>query len=237
MKMTGFGTMMQSFSADRYRGAKIHFSADVKADHVKGWAGLWMRIDAGRTSVAFDNMQQRPIKGTRDWKRYSIVLDVPRESTGISLGILLDGQGAVWMSGASFGVSGSESMLTGIQSTAGVTTTDQQLFHITLPANKRWGAVIPNPDNRPVTIFNIAGKVCWDPNPGVKDGCNGPDGSGRIPRTEMSQPDDFLAPDKPAGAVVAKWEAGKTYFSINDRSAAFEDKSGQFEFDARLDPK
>ena len=36
------------------------------------WAGLWMRVDKGKDMVAFDNMQDRPIKGTTDWQRYYI---------------------------------------------------------------------------------------------------------------------------------------------------------------------
>jgi hypothetical protein len=65
-----------------------------------GWAGLWMRVDGQRSrpSLAFDNMQDRPVRGSTDWKRYEVVLDVADEATGVALGILLDGTGAVWMS-------------------------------------------------------------------------------------------------------------------------------------------
>ncbi len=43
--------------------------------------------------VAFDNMHDRPIKGTTGWQQYEVVLDIPRDSTGISFWILLDGTG------------------------------------------------------------------------------------------------------------------------------------------------
>jgi len=36
------------------------------------------------------------------WRNYEVVLDVPPEATGIFLGILLDGTGTVWISGAKF---------------------------------------------------------------------------------------------------------------------------------------
>jgi hypothetical protein len=99
----GFGTLMQSISADEYRGKRVRFSADVRTAGVAGWAGLWMRVDgAWREArlppmLAFDNMRGRPIKGTRDWARYGVVLDVASEASGISFGILLEGAGQAWM--------------------------------------------------------------------------------------------------------------------------------------------
>jgi hypothetical protein len=95
----GFGTLMQQFSADQYVGKRVRFSAYVKSDSVTRWAGLWMRVD-GKTSgrsLAFDNMQDRPITGTTGWQPYAVVLDVPEGATGIALGILLDGPGQVWL--------------------------------------------------------------------------------------------------------------------------------------------
>ena len=52
--------------------------------------------------LAFDNMEDRPIKGTSDWTRYDVVLDVAKEAKGIAFGILLKGEGTVWLSGATF---------------------------------------------------------------------------------------------------------------------------------------
>ena len=95
----GFGTLMQSFAATDYLGKRLKLSAWVKARGVKSWAGVWMRVDGkDQKSTAFDNMQSRPIKGTRDWTRYDVVLDVADDSAGIAFGILLEGEGTVWMS-------------------------------------------------------------------------------------------------------------------------------------------
>ena len=58
----GFGTLMQAFRADHYLGKRVRFSAFVKTENVQDWAGLWMRIDKDSASIAFDNMQNRPIK-------------------------------------------------------------------------------------------------------------------------------------------------------------------------------
>jgi hypothetical protein len=101
---SGFVTMMQTFFPDNYKGKRVRFSGFVKADRVQGWAGLWMRIDAGNLTAAFDNMQGRPIAGTSDWTAYSVVLDITQAATSINFGILLSGSGTVWISGVKFEV-------------------------------------------------------------------------------------------------------------------------------------
>jgi hypothetical protein len=101
------GTIMQSFSAENYLWKRVRMAAFVRASNVRGWAGLWMRVDGqGKENYAlsFDNMQERPISGTVDWKRYEIVLDVPPESKTITFGILLEGVGKVWVDEFTFEV-------------------------------------------------------------------------------------------------------------------------------------
>lgn len=99
----GFGTVMQTVSADDYRGKRVRFRASVKATAVTGWAGLWMRVDGKDLSrpLGFDNMQGRPIKGTSGWTTYDVILDVPQESADVAFGILLSGKGQVWIDDAS----------------------------------------------------------------------------------------------------------------------------------------
>ena len=99
----GFGTLMQTFSAQQYLGKRVRMKGFVKAESVEGWAGLWMRVDGTeRASLSFDNMGERPIKGTLAWQRYEVVLDVPAESASISFGILLHGKGKVYLDDMSF---------------------------------------------------------------------------------------------------------------------------------------
>jgi len=111
----GYGTLMQAIAADAYRGRRLRFSAHVKAAGVGGWAGLWMRIDGRSKSpseppatLGFDNMQGRPIKGTLDWGRYEIVLDVPAEAHVIGFGIVLSGPGRAWLDGLQFETVGAD---------------------------------------------------------------------------------------------------------------------------------
>jgi len=104
----GFGTLMQQFSASQYLGKRIRLSASVKSEEVSDWAGVWMRVDQGMTTVAFDNMQNRPIKGTTGWKDYAVVLDVPANSTVIAFGVLLAKDGTVWLSNVKFETVGTD---------------------------------------------------------------------------------------------------------------------------------
>jgi hypothetical protein len=103
-RSNGFGTLMQSISAVNYAGKRVRLRGWLKSEDIGGWAGLWMRVDRGRETVAFDNMQDRGIKGAQPWSTYDVVLDVPVDATSISFGILLTGTGEVWMNDVSLEV-------------------------------------------------------------------------------------------------------------------------------------
>ena len=105
--INGFGTIMQNFSADKYLGTRVRLSGYIKSNDVIEWAGLWMRIDgAGNPPkmLGFDNMQNRPIKGTTNWKKYDVVLDVPSDSKSVNFGVLLTGTGEIRISDLNFEV-------------------------------------------------------------------------------------------------------------------------------------
>lgn len=104
----GFGTIMQSFIPKTYLGKKVKLTAYIKSKDVTRWAGMWMRVDGeeNKGSLAFDNMNDRPIEGTTAWKKYEIVLSVPKESTNISYGVLVSGTGEVWMDQFKFAILG-----------------------------------------------------------------------------------------------------------------------------------
>jgi hypothetical protein len=104
----GFGTLMQMITAEQYLGNKLRLSGLVKSEEVSGWAGLWMRVDKGTEVLAIDNMQRRAIKGTTGWQRYEVVLDVPKEATGVGFGILLSGAGRVWLNSTKLQIVGAD---------------------------------------------------------------------------------------------------------------------------------
>lgn len=87
---------MQEVDAFSYRGTRVRLTAIIKAVEVDDWAGMWMRVDGpSRRGVSFDNMSDRPIRGTVAWRPYEIVLDVPGDSEVIAFGVLLNGTGEV----------------------------------------------------------------------------------------------------------------------------------------------
>ena len=112
----GFGTLTQWFRADDYRGKRIRMSAFVKTSELEGKAGLWMRIDGKeKTGLAFDNMMGRPVKGTTDWKKYDVVLDVPEDAEEIFFGFLVAGKGRGWVDDIKFDVVDKDVPATGLE--------------------------------------------------------------------------------------------------------------------------
>ena len=105
-ELHGFGTLMQTAGPGEYRGRRVRLSGYVKSETVQsGWAGMWLRIDGkNQEMLGFDNMRSRPIKGTTDWTRYEIVLDVPDEAAALAFGVLLAGDGQVWLDDLRFEV-------------------------------------------------------------------------------------------------------------------------------------
>ena len=91
----GFGALVQTIAATRYLGRRICFSAMARTCEVTEWAGLWLRVDGPLGMLALDNMFDRPLRGTTEWTRASIVLDVAHEATHLLFGALLSGAGAV----------------------------------------------------------------------------------------------------------------------------------------------
>lgn len=109
----GFGTLMQTIDATNYVGNRVRLRASIRSEGVGEWTGLWMRVDKQREVVAFDNMQNRAIRGTQFWNSYDVVLDVPADATSISFGVLLSGPGQVWVNHVTIETVGMETPVTG----------------------------------------------------------------------------------------------------------------------------
>lgn len=114
----GFATVMQTCNARDYLGTTVKMTGYIKSENVASWAGMWLRVDSADThvSLAFDNMQDRPVTGTSDWTKYEIVLDVPKESGTLNFGVLLSGTGKIWVDNFSFEIVGNkpDAILTGM---------------------------------------------------------------------------------------------------------------------------
>src|SRR5207244_2616711 len=73
-------------------------SGYVKTDQVNGSAVLWLLAygELGEL-ITLDNQPTPPLKGTTDWNRYALVIDVPETITTISFGLSLNGTGQAWV--------------------------------------------------------------------------------------------------------------------------------------------
>ena len=118
----GTGVMLQSVKADEYLGRRIRLTGYLKAQASEADASLWMRVDGATQVLASDYMEGRPIRGTSDWTKYEIVLDVPRTAVGVSFGIALVGSGQVWADDLSLDVVPRTIGLTGRQFESGAAT-------------------------------------------------------------------------------------------------------------------
>jgi hypothetical protein len=133
----GFGTLMQNCSPAKYLGKRIRMSGFLKAKDVSDWAGLWLRIDTKIPvkAFAFDNMHDGKkdisIKGTMDWKKYEIVLDVPDNASKMAYGALLSGAGQIWFDNFHFEIVPSSISTTGIE----METNSSSNPHLTEPTN------------------------------------------------------------------------------------------------------
>jgi WD40 repeat protein len=111
---SGFASFAQRFRADDYRGKRLRLSGYVKTENafVDRSAYLWMQLEC-KTKSVFDNMRDRPITGTRDWKIYDIVLDVPEDVVNIYFGFTLTGTGQAWFDDFQFEIVGPAFATTG----------------------------------------------------------------------------------------------------------------------------
>jgi hypothetical protein len=98
---------MQNCSPDKFLGKRVRMSGFLKSKDAE-WTSFWLRVDqaGSKKALSFDNMKDgkinRTIKGTTDWKKYEIVLDVPEKATNISFGVMLNGTGQVWFDNIEF---------------------------------------------------------------------------------------------------------------------------------------
>jgi hypothetical protein len=94
---TEFGSLMQRIPAHNLAGKVIHLEAEIKTWRVEQWAGLWLRADGDKIpTLVFDNMSRRPIRGSTSWARYSIDVQLPKETAWLNYGIVLSGRGTMW---------------------------------------------------------------------------------------------------------------------------------------------
>ncbi|WP_457353595.1 hypothetical protein [Roseateles sp. P5_D6] len=99
-----------------YAGKRVRFSGELRAEAVRGWAGLYLGEGfgdlSGVTTAGSGGEKPLPrgiaVPADGGWHDMSVVLDVPAEATHLGLGLGLVGEGQVWARGLRFEVVGPE---------------------------------------------------------------------------------------------------------------------------------
>jgi hypothetical protein len=105
----GFGTYMKMHDPGLWAGKRLRMTGFIRTENVENWCGMWCRVDGNLDDhevLDFDNMGDRPIKGTTEWKKYEIIVNVPKRATAIAYGVLLNGKGEAYFKDINFEVLG-----------------------------------------------------------------------------------------------------------------------------------
>lgn len=90
--------LFQVVGSQRMRGRTLTLKGFLRAKDINGWAGFWIRAEDGQGRVlAFQNSMEDPLRGTSDWTGRSVSLQIPTQSAKVIFGVLLAGEGSVWV--------------------------------------------------------------------------------------------------------------------------------------------
>ena len=87
-----FGYFIYDVPADNYINKRVRTVGYIRAHRVSSNGALWVRLD----SPGSERLWHQPlpeIKGSTGWRKYSVVLDVPKGAQQIVLGDYLSGTG------------------------------------------------------------------------------------------------------------------------------------------------
>jgi erythromycin esterase-like protein len=84
------------FPIEAARGKTVRLSAWIKTDNVAGRAGAWWQCERATGAGVYKGMESQPIKGTTDWTKYELTVDVPSNAVETSFGFTVVGEGAAW---------------------------------------------------------------------------------------------------------------------------------------------
>jgi hypothetical protein len=98
----GSVSFYQPVLADEYREKRVRFSAFVKTHETgnaeaRSGAGLFLSAFGRDRFLAAANMSNRMLKGSTEWTRYEEVLDIPKDTVLLRVGITLRGPGQLWL--------------------------------------------------------------------------------------------------------------------------------------------
>jgi hypothetical protein len=80
-------------------GKEVELRGFLRTEAVKGAAELYLREELDGRLITSTGMGFHQLKGTHDWKEYSITLPISRLAGQVFFGVRLDGSGKVWSDG------------------------------------------------------------------------------------------------------------------------------------------
>jgi hypothetical protein len=95
----------QQVDLSQWAGKRMRMTGNVKTaiGLTTGSVGaMWMAVYGPGGAYAGDDMSNRYLVGTNDFKAYSDVLDIPDGATDVSFGLYLCGTGQMWVSDIAF---------------------------------------------------------------------------------------------------------------------------------------
>ncbi len=80
-----------------FSGQRIELRGFLRTEDVTGYVGLWLRQDGDQPDLALENMHKQQLKGTTDWREYTITLPLHRDARRLVFGALVNGTGKAWV--------------------------------------------------------------------------------------------------------------------------------------------
>jgi RNA polymerase sigma factor (sigma-70 family) len=97
---------MQTIMADHYRNKRLQVTYFGKSQNIRMSAGVSLQVNSANNAVLTSsgfNFGQ-PVRGTTDWKKYVVEVEVPEKADRIYLSIRLQDKGEFWVDGLTFEV-------------------------------------------------------------------------------------------------------------------------------------
>lgn len=101
---TAYANAMQYVSTKGYEGKKVRFSGVLRSSGVDTWAGIWLRSDVHGRDLG-DSVLPPAMGFTHSvaqWTPVSVVIEVGRDQSQITLALALVGNGQAWLSDLKF---------------------------------------------------------------------------------------------------------------------------------------
>ena len=93
-----YGALAQIVDVRPYRGKVARMTGWLKTrDANDNGAVLTLLMLRGGATAAQNFMQDSPVKGSTEWKRYTITLPVAEGADRLEIGAMLLGRGALWL--------------------------------------------------------------------------------------------------------------------------------------------